>query len=94
MSPAKVYLRLISFMKPYWRMLVCGVILMLVCAVFSGFSIGMILPFVNVIFSGGETHLGGVGAHGGDDILDMAPESLTSVQETARQRMQRKHLRD
>ncbi len=54
MEPIRVYLRIISWLKPYWRRLVLAVVLMVLVAVFSGFSIGMMLPFLNVIFRGGS----------------------------------------
>lgn len=44
------YLRLLSFVKPYWRRLLAALVCMTVFAVLSGVSLGMILPFVNVLF--------------------------------------------
>ena len=85
MSSFPLYLRLISFMKPYWKRLTCAMVLMVLVAAFSGVSIGMILPFVNVIFSGGKLDPAAGGEAGG--ILGVAPESLSSVQETVRQRV-------
>jgi len=54
MESLRVYMRVIAFMKPYWKRLIAVLMLMIVVAVFSGISIGMILPFVNVLFSGGS----------------------------------------
>lgn len=87
MSSARLYIRLVSFLKPYWKRLVCALGLMVVVAVFSGFSIGMILPFVNVIFSGGKLIPSSAPASEAEGLLSAAPESLGSVQEAVRQRV-------
>lgn len=44
------YVRLLSFVRPYWRRLLAAFICMGVFAVLSGVSLGMVLPFVNVLF--------------------------------------------
>ncbi|MBD3348101.1 MAG: ATP-binding cassette domain-containing protein [Candidatus Eisenbacteria bacterium] len=44
------YLRLLRFVRPYWRRLLAALVCMTVFAVLSGASLGMILPFVNVLF--------------------------------------------
>ncbi len=44
------YLRLLSFVRPYWRRLLAAFMCMAVFALLSGVSLGMILPFVNVLF--------------------------------------------
>ncbi|MFH1313594.1 MAG: ABC transporter ATP-binding protein [Candidatus Eisenbacteria bacterium] len=87
MGSSRLYFRLISFMKPYWKRLTCAVLLMVMVAIFSGISIGMILPFVNVIFSGGKLDLPDTthGETGG--IMGVAPQSLSSAQETVRQKV-------
>lgn len=74
-------------MRPYWKRLAGAMILMVLVAMFGGVSIGMILPFVNVIFSGGNLNLGAGSGDGSGGILDAAPESLTSVQEAVRQKV-------
>ena len=81
MESLRLYLRIVSTLKPYWRRLVLAVALMVFVAVFSGFSIGMMLPFVNVIF-------------GGSDMLGLTEDAaqaggavtpVDSVQESVRQ---------
>jgi len=54
MESLKIYLRLLSFLKPYWKRFASALLLMMLVAVFGGISIGMILPFVNVLFTGGN----------------------------------------
>ena len=48
----KLYLRLLAYLKPYWKRLSVTVCAMFLFAIFSGFSIGMISPFIRVIFEG------------------------------------------
>lgn len=48
----KLYFRLLAYMKPYWRRLLVTVLAMFLFAFFSGFSIGMISPFLRIIFEG------------------------------------------
>jgi subfamily B ATP-binding cassette protein MsbA len=87
MTSLRLYLRLVSFLKPYWRQLVSAFLLMVLCAIFSGFSIGMILPFINVIFSAGNIDIGIGPAGETDPGLAMTPASVSSVQETVRQKV-------
>jgi subfamily B ATP-binding cassette protein MsbA len=47
----KLYLRLISHIKPYWKQFGLAVICMWLLALFSGVSLGMIAPFIKVLFS-------------------------------------------
>jgi subfamily B ATP-binding cassette protein MsbA len=47
----KLYLRLISHIKPYWKQFGLAVISMWFLALFSGASLGMIAPFIKVLFS-------------------------------------------
>ena len=83
MDSLRVYLRVLAFMKPYWKRLMVTFLLMILAAIFSGISIGMILPFVNVLFSGG-TLAGGESVEGTGGLLDIAPGSLETVQERVR----------
>ena len=87
MTSAGLYWRAISFLKPYWRQMILALLLMGLCAVFSGFSIGMILPFINVIFSGGHIDLAPAAGQPDAGLLAGAPKSLASVQEVARQKV-------
>ena len=52
-----MYLRLLSYIKPYKVYFVLSVVTMLFFAVLSGFSLGMISPLVNAIFSKGSSAL-------------------------------------
>jgi len=45
-----LFLRLIAYVRPYWRRLLAALVCMAVFAVLSGVTLGMILPFVNVLF--------------------------------------------
>ncbi len=47
----KLYLRLLTYVRPYWAWLTTSVICMLIFAVFSSFSIVMIVPFLQTLFS-------------------------------------------
>jgi subfamily B ATP-binding cassette protein MsbA len=53
-----LFLRLLSYVKPYWRRLLAALACMAVFAVLSGVSLGMILPFMNMLFQEG-TLVGG-----------------------------------
>jgi len=46
----RTFLRLLSYVKPHWRSLSLALVFMLFFAFFSGFSIGMISPFMEVLF--------------------------------------------
>ncbi len=48
----RLYLRLLAYMGPYWKRLTVTICTMFIFALFSGFSIGMISPFLKVIFEG------------------------------------------
>ncbi len=86
MESLRVYMRVIAFMKPYWKRLIAVLMLMIVVAVFSGISIGMILPFVNVLFSGGS--LDGVEAEeSAGGLFGIAAGSLDTVQERVRHKV-------
>jgi subfamily B ATP-binding cassette protein MsbA len=84
MESLRLYLRLISCLKFYWKRLVLAIVLMVLCAVFSGFSIGMMLPFVNVIFGGSDMlNISGTGEAGQAEAA--APAAVSSVQERVRE---------
>jgi len=55
----KGYLRLLSFLRPYRKTILLAVLFMFLFAVFNGFSIGMISPFIKVLFAKGATALPG-----------------------------------
>jgi len=81
MESLKLYFRIISLLKPYWRTLTLAVGLMALVAVFSGFSIGMMLPFVNVIFGGSDMP----GIAGTADAVGEAAAPVASLQESVRE---------
>lgn len=87
MDSARLYIRLLAFMKPYWKRLAGAMALMVMVAAFGGISIGMILPFVNVIFSGGSIDIGDSPGDSSSGFPGPAPESLSSVQEAVRQKV-------
>ena len=87
MDSARLYIKLLSFMKPYWKRLAGAMVLMVLVATFGGISIGMILPFVNVIFSGGSIDLGDSPGDSSGGLLGAAPQGLSSVQESVRQKV-------
>jgi len=67
----KLFLRLIGYVRPHWRRLTAALVCMAVFALLSGVSLGMILPFVNVLFedeglvsSGGTALVADAGADG------------------------------
>ncbi|MBI4727261.1 ABC transporter ATP-binding protein [candidate division TA06 bacterium] len=53
----KLYLRLISRLKPYWKQFCLAVLCMWMLALFSGASLGMIAPFIKVLFSPAQEKL-------------------------------------
>ncbi len=59
------FLRLMRYVRPYWRRLLAALVCMTVFAALSGVSLGMILPFVNVLF---EEHAL-VSAGAGDAVI-------------------------
>ncbi len=87
MISLRFYLRAVSFLKPYRKHLAAALVLMVLCAIFNGFSIGMILPFINVIFSGGKINLPAASVGASRTLLSNAPHSLTTVQEVVRERV-------
>ena len=92
MFSAGLYARALSFLKPYWRQMIGAFLLMILCAIFSLFSIGMILPFLNVIFSGGKGAFAPVGTASG--MMDNAPKALVSMQEIVRQKVLAFYIND
>ena len=81
MESLRLYFKIISCLKPYWPRLILAIVLMALVAVFSGFSIGMMLPFVNVIFGG--TDAGAIAETA--DAMGEAAAPVASLQESVRQ---------
>jgi subfamily B ATP-binding cassette protein MsbA len=77
------FLRLMRYVRPYWRRLLAALVCMTVFAALSGLSLGMILPFANVLFE--EQTL--VGAGGAETAIvapvDSAGEPAGSAGEPA-----------
>ena len=88
MESLKIYLRLLSFLKPYWKRFTSALLLMMLVAVFGGISIGMILPFVNVIFTGGN--LGATIAEQPSGP-DLTPHTFGSVQEMVKHKINKNY---
>lgn len=76
-----LFLRLIAYVKPYWRRLLAALVCMALFAILSTVSLGMILPFMNVLFS--EQALVAEGtpesATGGGDLLQSVTGDLPSA---------------
>ena len=53
----RTYLRLLGYVRPYWAYLTGSILCILCYTIFSSASLISILPFLEVIFNGGEqTH--------------------------------------
>jgi subfamily B ATP-binding cassette protein MsbA len=81
------YFRTISLAGRYWREIGVAFALMVLCAIFNGFSIGMILPFINVIFSGGKIDATKAPTGAAAGLLKNAPHALGTVQDVVRQKV-------
>jgi len=46
----RVFFRLLGYVRPHWRNLTLALVCMVMFAIFSGFSIGIIYPFLQVLF--------------------------------------------
>ncbi len=55
----RLFLRLMSYVRPYWRRLLAALVCMAIFAVLSGVTLGMILPFMNMLFQQEELLEGG-----------------------------------
>jgi len=78
------FIRLLGYVRPYWRRLLAALVCMAVFAVLSGVSLGMVLPFVNVLFErdalvSTETTTAAADATSGTD----APDLVGVVHESA-----------
>jgi subfamily B ATP-binding cassette protein MsbA len=94
MESLKLYLRVMSCLRPYWRKLVLAIVLMALVAVFSGFSIAMILPFVNVIFGGSDMLGVTEGSGAAPDTAGGTVGAVASMQERVRQSILSFYLTD
>jgi subfamily B ATP-binding cassette protein MsbA len=80
------YLKLLALMKPYWRMLIGVILLMVVVALLEPVSIFIIVPFLGVLFSGGNLEDGGLGT-GSGGLFSVTPEMMSTAQEQLKQRV-------
>lgn len=48
----KTYLRILSFIKPYWKHLLLSIICTIIYAVFNGLSIYLTIPLLQALFYG------------------------------------------
>jgi len=88
MSSFKIYLRVLAYMKPYWKRVIGAMVLMVLCAGFAGVSIGMVLPFIKVLFEGADMGLPVTETKevsGG--LAEMAPGMFASIQDQVRVRL-------
>jgi len=46
------YPRLLRFLKPHWKPLTASIVFMMLLALFSGFSIAMVVPFSKIVLAG------------------------------------------
>lgn len=67
----KKYARIFSLLKPYQSKMVAYVVFILLSTVFSILSIGMIMPFLQLIFEGSSSALNTVSKGGGSSITTM-----------------------
>jgi len=67
----RTFLRLLGCVRPYWRRLVAALLCMMVFAFLSGVSLGMIVPFVNILFDRGAV------------VTDSAPAGIAAVAPSA-----------
>ncbi len=49
----RLFLRLLSYVRPYWRRLLAALACMAVFALLNAVSLGMVLPFANILFERG-----------------------------------------
>jgi subfamily B ATP-binding cassette protein MsbA len=85
MTSFRIYLRVLAYMKPYWKRVIGAMVLMVLCAAFAGVSIGMVLPFVKVLFEGADMGLPVAGAEeSGGGMIEMAPNMFASLKEQVR----------
>jgi subfamily B ATP-binding cassette protein MsbA len=54
----KTYLRILNFVKPYWRHLTISIICTILFAVFNGLSIYLTIPLLSTLFQGGQSQSG------------------------------------
>jgi subfamily B ATP-binding cassette protein MsbA len=72
------FTRLLGYVGPYWRRLVAALVCMAVFAVLSTVSLGMILPFMNVLFEG-QRLLGDVQDAGSFEETALSEEAATGA---------------
>jgi subfamily B ATP-binding cassette protein MsbA len=76
----RLFLRLLGYVRPYWRRLLAALACMAVFALLSGVTLGMILPFINVLF---EEHALVETAEVGDRDGELVGEAAAAAGELA-----------
>lgn len=79
MAYTGLHLRALSLVRPYWRNMILAVALMVLCAVVGVFSVGMVLPFLSMIFSGGRISL--AESPSAANAVGHTPKSLATAQD-------------
>jgi subfamily B ATP-binding cassette protein MsbA len=54
----KTYLRILNFVKPYWKHLSISIVCTILFAVFNGLSIYLTIPLLDTLFQGGQSQVG------------------------------------
>jgi len=90
----RLFLRLLSYVRPYWRRLLAALACMAVFALLNAVSLGMILPFANILFERGallseqpEASALAAEAAAGDGIAEAERPSEASTVTDLRERL-------
>jgi ATP-binding cassette, subfamily B, bacterial MsbA len=65
----KLYLRILRYLRPHSALFATSIVAMVVFAAFDAFSLTLIIPFLDVLFFGGES-VAQAGAAGGDSAIE------------------------
>lgn len=66
----RLFLRLLGYVRPYWRRLLAALACMAIFALLNAVSLGMVLPFANILFERGA-------------LLSEQPEAVALAEQTA-----------
>jgi subfamily B ATP-binding cassette protein MsbA len=86
-DPGKVYLRLLGYLRPWWKRLVVLLLCTTVFASLSGVTLTLIPPFLHILFnSEASPDLSGGGSGGGGSLLvpDAVEQHIDSVAQRAK----------
>jgi subfamily B ATP-binding cassette protein MsbA len=87
-----LFFRLIGYVRPYWRRLVAALLCMATFAVLSTVSLGMILPFMNVLFSEQTLVTDATEGAGAADALSLATGGDLAVVDSFRDELKARVL--